>query len=83
MNVYYTIAPVESGRAHISFIIRKCDLSDNNSSLGEIVRDLIEIVRDSKGALGLLEQRGKEFRINTVHPVIMREFDAVDSRIHI
>lgn len=77
MNVYYTLYPDQCGRAHVSFVIRKSDLSDNNGNLGEIVRDLVAVVRDSKGALGLVESRRKEFRINTVVPVNMGEFDRV------
>jgi len=63
MFVYYDIKTIVGKFAHVSFVINKNELADNNKDIRLVVRDLINLVRRSKGALGLLELRGSEYWI--------------------
>ena len=74
MFVYYDINPAVGKFAHVSFIINKNELADNNKDIRLVVRDLINLVRQSKGALGLLELRGSEYWVSTTSPVRVAEF---------
>ena len=73
MNVYYNIERIGEKYAHISFMINKKDLVDKND-IRRVMQFLIDTVRQSKGALGLLESRGSEYWVSTTNPVHVAEF---------
>lgn len=73
MNVYYRVYPINEDYGHMTLILLKKDLC-KPGALRENVQFLTYAVRKSKGVLGLVEDHGSEYWMNTRIPVVLSEF---------
>jgi hypothetical protein len=73
MNVYYRAYPIRENYGHMTLILLKKDLC-TLGSLRVNVQYLTYAVRKSKGVLGLVEDHGSEYWMNTRIPVVLSEF---------
>jgi hypothetical protein len=73
MNIYYRVYPICKNYGHLTLILKK-DEMDHTKPIGEVVRYLSKATRQSRGVLGLIEDHGSEYWINTRSPVVLTEF---------
>ena len=54
---------------HVSFIINKREMYCCGKSLPELTRYVADLVRKKDGTIGLVEDRGAEYWMTTIHPI--------------